>query len=226
MATLTRQDFHFDLPPELIAQEPPLVRGTSRLLALEGREELPRDLVFTDLVRLLAPGDVLVRNNTRVMPARLRGRKATGGAVELLLERMSGARRFTAQLRASKGARPGQTIELPGGAVATVVDRDGEFVVLELDRPVGDYLEQHGDLPLPPYIRRAPTVADRERYQTVYAREPGAVAAPTAGLHFDEALFAAIAARGVEIAEVTLHVGAGTFQPLRTDDLERHQLHA
>jgi S-adenosylmethionine:tRNA ribosyltransferase-isomerase len=224
---LTRADFRFELPPELIAQEPPAVRGTSRLLALDGAGGAVRDLRFGDLAGLLAPGDLLVRNDTRVLPARLHGRKATGGAVEILIERILDERRFSAQLRSSKGARPGQRIDLPAGAAATVVGGTADgFVELELDRAARAYFEAHGEVPLPPYISRPPAPADRARYQTVYARAPGAVAAPTAGLHFDEALLAALAARGVAVADVTLHVGAGTFQPLRGDDLDGHRMHA
>ena len=223
---LTRADFRFELPPELIAQEPPALRGASRLLALDGASGARRDLRFADLAGLLAPGDLLVRNDTRVLPARLHGRKASGGAVEILIERILAEQRVSAQLRSSKGARPGQRIALPAGATATVVAVAGGLVELELDRAARAYLEAHGEVPLPPYITRPAAPADRARYQTVYARAPGAVAAPTAGLHFDAALFAALAARGVEVADVTLHVGAGTFQPLRGDDLDAHRMHA
>ncbi len=222
----TRADFHFDLPPELIAQQPPAARGASRLLALDGASGTLGDLVFSALPTLLAPGDLLVRNDTRVLPARIHGVKSTGGAVEILVERLLGGARFIAQVRASKGARPGQRVELPVGAVATVTGRHDEMVEFELDRPARDYFEVHGEVPLPPYIARPTCAADRERYQTVYARSPGAVAAPTAGLHFDAALFAALAARGVGVADVTLHVGAGTFQPLRSEDPEAHRMHA
>ncbi len=223
---LTRADFRFELPPELIAQQPPAERGSSRLLALDGATGAVRDSRFADLESLLAPGDLLVRNDTRVLPARVRGRKTTGGAVEILVERLLGERGLRAQLRSSKGARAGQQILLPGGAVATVVGADGGLVDLELDCEARPYLETHGDVPLPPYIGRPATDADRARYQTVYARAPGAVAAPTAGLHFDDALLAALARRGVAVADLTLHVGAGTFQPLRSDDLDAHRMHA
>jgi S-adenosylmethionine:tRNA ribosyltransferase-isomerase len=223
---LTRADFRFELPPELIAQAPPAQRGASRLLALDGASGALADLGFPALATLLAPGDLLVRNDTRVLPARLHGRKASGGAVEILLERVLDERRFLAQVRASKGTRPGQQVALPGGAVATVRAAEGGLVELELDREVQAYLELHGEVPLPPYIDRPAAAADRERYQTVYARAPGAVAAPTAGLHFDAALLAALTARGIAVADVTLHVGAGTFQPLRSDDLDAHRMHA
>ena len=225
-APLTLADYTFELPPGLIAQEPPPVRGASRLLTLDGATGAVADRMVADLVGLLAPGDLLVRNDTRVPPARIHGRKSTGGAVEILVERLLGEHRFKALVRASKATRPGQTIELPGGAIARVVDRDDDLVEFELDRPVREYFEAHGEMPLPPYITRGAAPADRERYQTVYARTTGAVAAPTAGLHFDAALFAAIAARGVAIADVTLHVGAGTFQPVRDNDLAAHRMHA
>jgi S-adenosylmethionine:tRNA ribosyltransferase-isomerase len=225
-ATLRRSDYHYDLPPELIAQEPARERGASRLLALDGATGSLRDLHFPDLVDLLEPGDLLVRNDTRVLPARIHGRKSTGGRVEILVERITGERTFVAHLRSSKGARPGHRIDLPLGAVATVLEPRDDLVGIELDRPVGAYFDAHGEMPLPPYIRRAADESDRERYQTVYAKEPGAVAAPTAGLHFDAALFERLEARGVGIANVTLHVGAGTFQPVREDDLTRHRMHS
>ena len=225
-APLTLADFTFELPPELIAQEPPPVRGASRLLTLDGASGALGDRLMADLEGLLAPGDLLVRNDTRVLPARIHGRKATGGAIEILVERLVTERRFKALVRASKATRAGQRVELPGGAVAAVVGHDDDLVEFELDRPVREYFEAHGDVPLPPYISRSVAAADRERYQTVYARETGAVAAPTAGLHFDAALFAALAARGVAIADITLHVGAGTFQPVRGEDLDAHRMHA
>jgi S-adenosylmethionine:tRNA ribosyltransferase-isomerase len=225
-APLRRSDYHYELPAELIAQEPAPERGASRLLALDGATGALRDLRFPDVVELLAPGDLLVRNDTRVLPARIHGRKATGGRVEILVERITGERTFVAHVRSSKGARAGHAIALPLGATATVLGPRDDLVEIELDRPVGPYFDAHGEMPLPPYIRRAAAAADRERYQTVYAKEPGAVAAPTAGLHFDAALFARLAARGVGVADVTLHVGAGTFQPVRENDLTRHRMHA
>jgi S-adenosylmethionine:tRNA ribosyltransferase-isomerase len=223
---LTRADFHFDLPPDLIAQHPAAARGASRLLALDGASGALADHPFAALAQLLRPGDLLVRNDTRVLPARIHGRKDSGGAVEILVERLLGGARFTAQARASKGTRPGQRITLAGGAVATVIGRLDDLVEFELDRPAQAYFEANGEMPLPPYIERAAQAADRERYQTVWARETGAVAAPTAGLHFDAALLAALAMRGVATADVTLHVGAGTFQPVRVEDLEAHRMHA
>jgi len=223
---LLRTDFAFTLPPELIATTPAAERTASRLLALDGASGALQDLAFGALVALLQPGDLLVRNDTRVLAARLHGKKATGGAVEILVERITGEYTFKAQVRSSKGTRAGQRISLPAGANAEVRALDGELTEFTLDRPVAPYLEQSGEVPLPPYLNRAPTPADRERYQTVYARAPGAVAAPTAGLHFDAALFGALAARGVAVADLTLHVGAGTFQPMRSLELDRHRMHA
>lgn len=222
---MRRADFHYDLPPELIAQSPPPERGAGRLLAIDGGGAAPRDLRFADLTALLAPGDLLVMNDTRVVPARLHGHKQTGGAVELLLERITHGRRFLALARASKGFRPGMAIALPGGAVATVTGRADDLLELELDRDPAPYFEAHGEVPLPPYIERTAGAADRERYQTVYARDPGSVAAPTAGLHFDHAMLERLAAAGVETAWLTLHVGAGTFQPVRADRLDEHRMH-
>jgi len=223
---MRRADFSYPLPQELIARYPAPERGGSRLLALDGGSGALRDLRFADLAALLAPGDLLVLNDTRVVPARLHGRKASGGACEILLERVLGPRRLLAQARASKGLRPGGTVHLPGGARAAVIGRRGEFYELELDRDALPYLEAHGSMPLPPYLGREAEPADRERYQTVYAGEPGAVAAPTAGLHFDEVMLARLRQAGVDIAKLTLHVGAGTFQPLRSESVETHRLHA
>ncbi|MBX3702964.1 MAG: tRNA preQ1(34) S-adenosylmethionine ribosyltransferase-isomerase QueA [Steroidobacteraceae bacterium] len=223
---MRRADFSYPLPQDLIARHPLPERGASRLLALDGASGALRDLRFSDLPSLLAPGDLLVVNDTRVIPARVRGRKHSGGGCELLLERVLGPRRLLAQARASKGLKAGGTVGLPGGARATVVGRQGEFYELELDRDALPYLEAHGSMPLPPYLGRDAEPSDRERYQTVYAAEPGAVAAPTAGLHFDGAMLARLRAAGVGIARLTLHVGAGTFQPLRTEEVEEHRLHA
>jgi S-adenosylmethionine:tRNA ribosyltransferase-isomerase len=223
---MRRADFSYPLPRELIARHPLPERAASRLLALDGADGTLRDLRFADLASLLQAGDLLVLNDTRVLPARLLGRKASGGACELLLERILDARRFLAQARASKGLRAGTSINLPGGAIAQVIARRGELHELELDRDALAYFEEHGSMPLPPYIGREPEAADRERYQTVYAREPGAVAAPTAGLHFDRATLQALERVGVGIARLTLHVGAGTFQPLRSDDIAAHRMHA
>ena len=223
---MRRADFSYPLPRELIAQHPLPQRTASRLLALDGARGAVRDLRFTDFPSLLRPGDLLVLNDTRVLPARLLGRKATGGACELLLERILDPRRFLAQARASKGLRPGTSISLPGGATARVVAHHGELQELALDRDALAYFEAHGSVPLPPYLGREAQDSDRERYQTVYADEPGAVAAPTAGLHFDNAILLALEQGGIAIARLTLHVGAGTFQPLRSDDLGAHRMHA
>jgi S-adenosylmethionine:tRNA ribosyltransferase-isomerase len=223
---MRRADFSYELPEELIAARPLPERGASRLLALDGASGAIRDLAFRDFGSLLDPGDVLVLNDTRVLPARLGGRKPSGGACELLLERFLDGRRFLAQARASKGVRPGTRIELPAGAEATALARHGELIEFELDREVQPFFEAHGSVPLPPYLAREAEAADRERYQTVYAAAPGAVAAPTAGLHFDDAALAGLAGQGVAIAKLTLHVGAGTFMPLRTDEIEAHRMHA
>jgi S-adenosylmethionine:tRNA ribosyltransferase-isomerase len=223
---MQRGDFHFDLPPELIAQVPLAERRASRLLVLDGATGALQDRAFRELPELLAAGDLLVFNDTRVLPARVMGRKPTGGRVECLLERLLGARRALVHLRASHTPQPGSEIEFPGGARARVVARAGELFDVELDRDVVPYLETHGETPLPPYITRAADAGDRDRYQTVFARAPGAVAAPTAGLHFDAPLLAELESRGVERAFVTLHVGAGTFAPVRTERIEDHELHA
>ena len=221
-------DFDYALPPELIAQHPPAARGASRLLHVAPRGDgAPRlaDLAFADLPSLLRAGDLLVLNDTRVIKARLAGRKPSGGRVELLVERIDGERDAVAMIRASHPPAPGSTLELDGGARATVQSREGAFFALRFDGPVLALLERAGTLPLPPYIAHAAGEDDATRYQTVYARHPGAVAAPTAGLHFDDALFAALEARGVARAFVTLHVGAGTFLPVRDDDVSRHVMH-
>ena len=219
-------DFDFDLPSELIAQVPAPERSGSRLLHVAGARLV--DLAFGALPELLVPGDLLVFNDTRVVRSRIVGRKHSGGRVELMLERMVAPCEAWMQLRASHPPRVGAAIELPGGASATVCERDERFFRLRFDLPttLAAYLEQHGAVPLPPYIARAPEPADAERYQTVYARHPGAVAAPTAGLHFDQPLLAALRARQVGFAYVTLHVGAGTFLPVESDDLSQHRMHS
>ena len=223
---LLRTDFAYSLPPELIATEPPAQRRGSRLLSLDGATGALADLNFPDLAGLLRPGDLLVRNDTRVLPARLHGRKHSGGAVELLIERILGERRFTAQVRSSKGVKPGQVVELADGARARMLGLAEELPEFELDRPVVEFLESAGEVPLPPYIGRAGDSGDRERYQTVYARSAGAVAAPTAGLHFDLEFLATLESRGIGFADVTLHVGLGTFQPVRSLELAGHRMHA
>ena len=226
---MKRSDFTFELPARQIAQAPLPGRSDSRLLKLERSGGETADLMFKDLPGLLNPGDLLVRNNTRVIPARLFARKETGGKVEILVERLGGARHCIAQLRASKSPRAGSMLILENGARLRVTGRQDSFFKLELASGQGSLTEQLselGHMPLPPYIQRADCAADRERYQTVYAKISGAVAAPTAGLHFDEKMLADLATRGVESAELTLHVGAGTFTPVRSERIEDHRMHA
>ncbi|MEO8485178.1 MAG: tRNA preQ1(34) S-adenosylmethionine ribosyltransferase-isomerase QueA [Betaproteobacteria bacterium] len=222
---LTLDDFDYALPPELVAQAPAATRSASRMLHVDGARLVDRR--FTDLVQLVAPGDVVVMNDTRVLRARVPGRKPSGGRVELLVERIVGDDEAWAQLKASHLPRVGGVVLLAADASARVLERDGGFFRLRFDAtgPLDAWLERHGELPLPPYIARPANAEDAERYQTVYARVPGAVAAPTAGLHFDDALLARLAARGARLARITLHVGAGTFLPVRDDDLDRHRMH-
>ena len=224
-AVMQRADFEFDLPKHLIAQTPAERRSGSRLLCMDGSTGRFEDRQFTDLVTLLQPGDLLVFNDTRVVPARVFGTKSSGGRVEVLLERVVDSLRAWVHLRASKALRPGGVLLLPGGNSARLIERDEDLFLLEFSSPVFDFFEAHGRIPLPPYITREPTPADLHRYQTVYANERGAIAAPTAGLHFDSELLAALAARGVASAFVTLHVGAGTFAPVREQDLDAHRMH-
>ena len=221
---MRRQDFSYHLPPELIAQTPLAERSASRMLVLAGGGALT-DSAVRELPGYLAPGDLLVFNDTRVVAARLAGAKPTGGQVEILLERALTGNEALAQLSASKPVRAGLTIATAGGEVR-VLERCADLWRIALPGDPLDFFERWGAVPLPPYIDRAPQPGDRERYQSVFARERGAVAAPTASLHFDATLLAALAARGVESAFITLHVGAGTFQPLRVDDLEAHDMHA
>ena len=225
---MLRSDFSFDLPPELIAQVPAEPRSASRLLVLDGQSGACHDSVFRALPEWLNPGDLLVFNDTRVIPARLHGRKASGGKVEVLVERLLDNGQVLAHLRASKPPPVGSDLHLAGAGLATVLGREGELFRLRFaaDRPVLDLLQQYGQVPLPPYITRPAGDADVERYQTVYARHPGAVAAPTAGLHFDQDLLADLRAKGIEQAFITLHVGAGTFQPVRADRIAEHAMHA
>lgn len=225
---MKKSDFNYDLPAELIAQAPLPRRSASRLLSVPPGDLPLEDLHVTDLPDLLRAGDLLVFNDTRVIPARLHGQKATGGRVEFLVERPLPGNEALVQLGVSKPPKPGSRIALDAGGSAEVLGREGEFwrVRFDVDGPLVDWLEHAGQLPLPPYIRRAPGEADAERYQTVFARESGAVAAPTAGLHFDEALLGALRERGVGMGHVTLHVGAGTFQPVRVDDLREHRMHS
>ncbi len=216
-------DFDFELPAELIAQHPPAQRTGSRLL-LPTDTALP-DRRFDELPGLVRPGDLMVFNDTRVIRARLLGVKDTGGRIEALVERVEGEFEAWAMLRSSKPARPGTRIEWRSGG-ASVLGRDGDFWRLRFDEPVLQVLEREGRLPLPPYIEHDPDATDDDRYQTVYARHAGSVAAPTAGLHFDDTLLARLRERGVGLAWVTLHVGAGTFQPVRVDDVREHRMHA
>ncbi|MEK7323274.1 MAG: tRNA preQ1(34) S-adenosylmethionine ribosyltransferase-isomerase QueA [Pseudomonadota bacterium] len=225
---MRRSDFHYQLPPTLIAQRPAAERGTSRLLCLDGPSRRLTDRAFRDLSGLLRSGDLLIFNDTRVIPARLFGVKASGGKIEVLVERLLEGRRVLAHIRASKAPKPGMRLYLADTLEVEVAGRAGELFELVFggEQPVLSLLEQHGHIPLPPYIDRPDADEDRARYQTVYARRPGAVAAPTAGLHFDEAMLERIPTLGVESAFVTLHVGAGTFQPVRVDELSAHPMHA
>jgi len=217
-------DFDFDLPQELIAQLPLPERSASRLLHVDGDRFVDR--AFAELVDLLTPGDLLVFNNTRVLKARFFGVKETGGKVEVLVERVLDNRTVHAQVRASKSPQAGGRIRLADAFDVTVGERAGEFYTLSFPSDVFDLIEAHGRLPLPPYIEHAADEVDEQRYQTVYAKEPGAVAAPTAGLHFDQPLLDRLRDKGVRLAFVTLHVGAGTFQPVRTENLAEHKMHS
>lgn len=219
-------DFDYHLPPELIAQHPAVERTASRLLHVDGRTGEMHDRMFRDIVDLLDAGDVLVVNDTRVIKARLHGRKDSGGEVEVLVERVLDSHRALAMVRASKTPKPGRRLSLNGGVEAEVLGRHEEFFELRFDGDVLDTLARVGEVPLPPYITHAAQSVDEGRYQTVYAKVPGAVAAPTAGLHFDEALLAALDAKGVRRVALTLHVGAGTFQPVRVDDVSAHVMHS
>ena len=220
-------DFDFSLPPELIAPHPASERSASRLL--DGRGATPVDCGFRDLPALLSPGDLMVFNDTRVIKARLYGRKASGGAVEALVERVLPGHEVLAHLRASKSPRPGSTVCFAEAFDAEVLGRggsDGALFHLRFPADPLALLEAHGHVPLPPYITHADDADDERRYQTVFAAKPGAVAAPTAALHFDEPVLAALRERGVETASVTLHIGAGTFQPVRAERLEDHRMHS
>jgi len=222
---LSIDDFDYELPSDLIAQYPSETRSGSRLLCAGASVA---DRRFFELPQLLAPGDLLVFNDTRVIKARLAGEKASGGRVEVLIERALSGHEALAQVRASKPPRTGSAMRLADSIEVRVMAREGEFYRLRFPESaaVSELLERHGDVPLPPYISRAPRAEDERRYQTVYARAPGAVAAPTAGLHFDEPLLAALRGRGIDVAYVTLHVGAGTFQPVRVKTLAEHRMHA
>ncbi|HEV7778239.1 MAG TPA: tRNA preQ1(34) S-adenosylmethionine ribosyltransferase-isomerase QueA [Luteibacter sp.] len=224
---MKKSDFDFQLPPELIAQAPLRERSASRLLLLDIDSGVRQNRMFRELPDLLTAGDLLVFNDTRVLPARLYGRKESGGAVEILIERVTGLHEARAQLGVSKKPKEGSRIVLADGSFATVLGREGEFFVLRFEspEPLEKLLSRLGEMPLPPYIERGADESDKERYQTVFAREPGAVAAPTAGLHFDEPLLERMRARGIDFGYVTLHVGAGTFQPMRAEDVSDHVMH-
>jgi len=226
-------DFHFDLPDELIAQEPLANRSDSRLLTLAPPAGIAHQSV-RDLPALLNPGDLLVFNDTRVIPARLFGAKATGGKLEMLVERVLSSVQILVKLRSSKAPKPGSAVVF-AGLTLQVLERREDLFVLTVEAAelasvgassVADWLDKNGELPLPPYISRTPDEADAERYQTVFAEHKGAVAAPTAGLHFDKALLAALAERGVRHTTITLHVGAGTYQPVRVSDFTQHKMHS
>ena len=225
---MKKSDFRYDLPPELIAQAPLPERSASRLLVVPPRDAAFVDRHVRDLPDYLRAGDLLVFNDTRVIPARLFGHKDSGGRVEILLERITGANEALAQVGASKTPKPGGRIVLDEGTAVTVLGRDGEFFRLrfETGEPLEALLQRAGRMPLPPYITREAAAGDAERYQTLFAREPGAVAAPTAGLHFDQPLLDALRAKGVDTGHVTLHVGAGTFQPMRAESVHDHVMHA
>ncbi len=224
---MRKSDFFYELPSRLIAQSPLPERTASRLLKLEGGSGRVEDLLFADLPKLLRPGDLLVFNDTRVIPARLFGRKASGGKIELLIERLPDGRHALAHIRASKPPKPGTELLLDGGHRLQVTGREDDLFLVESKTDgIAEILAAVGHMPLPPYIERADAEEDRERYQTVFARQPGAVAAPTAGLHFDEAMLARVDAMGVDKVYLTLHVGSGTFQPLRVENLDEHKMHA
>jgi len=224
---MKRTDFHYELPERLIARYPMPERSGSRLLCMDRQTGTLQDQRFTDLVHWLKPGDLLVFNNTRVIPARVFGQKETGGKVEVLVERITGPDSCLAHVRASKSPKPGSRILVDGAGSLLMEGRQGDLFQLRSEQgELLDWLQQVGHMPLPPYIDRADESLDQERYQTVYASNPGAVAAPTAGLHFDEALLETLQRQGVGTAFVTLHVGAGTFQPVRADDIRDHSMHS
>lgn len=221
-------DFDFNLPEELIAQFPAAERSASRLLRLDGKSGQLSDDWFRDLPEFLGPDDLIILNDTRVIKARLNGEKASGGKVEVMVERVIDNHRLLAQIRASRSPKPGSRLHIAGAFEAEVIERQDDLFLLEVlsPTPAIELIDRYGNLPLPPYISHAAGQHDEERYQTVFAREPGAVAAPTAGLHFDEAMIQRLRASGIAIAYVTLHVGAGTFQPVRVDNIQEHKMHS
>lgn len=222
------KDFHFELPDELIARYPLEKRSSSRLLCLDGPTGDLAHRNFSDILDLVEPGDLMVFNDTRVIPARLFGQKESGGKIEVLIERIIDQHRVLAHVRSSRSPKEGAKLILEGGLAAEMVGRHENLFELEFKQQGSllDALEQYGHMPLPPYMKREDELSDRERYQTVYNKNPGAVAAPTAGLHFDQELLAALAGKGVETAFVTLHVGAGTFQPMKVEKVEDHVMHS
>lgn len=225
-SAMQRQQFTYTLPKHLIATEPAAERSGSRLMVLDRKSGLVQHRQFMDLLNLLMPGDLLVFNDTRVIPARLHGHKESGGKVEILLERQLSNTTALVQIKASKSPKAGTCITLAGGETIKVLDRESEFFRVDFQQAVLPLLEKQGEMPLPPYMERQANTIDKERYQTVYAKQPGAVAAPTAGLHFDDDLLQQLEAKGINRAFVTLHVGAGTFQPVRVDDITEHPMHS
>lgn len=225
---MKRQEYHFDLPDDLIARYPQKDRATSRLLHLHAATGTCEHKSFRDLIDLIGPKDLLVFNDTRVIPARLLGQKVSGGKVEVLIERVTGKHTALAHVRSNRAPKEGAKLLLEEAVQVTVIGRDDALFELEFDRAqsVLEWLDTYGHMPLPPYIDRPDEQADRERYQTVYGRKLGAVAAPTAGLHFDQSMLQALRDKGVSFAHVTLHVGAGTFQPVRVDNILEHKMHS
>lgn len=221
------EEFDFTLPEHLIAQEPVVPRSGSRLLRLGVQQERVQEAYFYQLGEWLGPGDVLVFNNTRVIPARLKGHKESGGKLEILVERLLPQQQAWVQVKSNRPLKPGLTVTLAAGIQAQVLGREGPFYLVEFhtQEPLLEWLQRHGEVPLPPYIRRQPNQQDQADYQTIYATNAGAVAAPTAGLHFDEALMQQLRSKGVECVFVTLHVGAGTFKPIQVADIRQHQMH-
>jgi len=223
---MNKQDFYFDLPPELIAQHPVAKRSDSRLLTYSRQDKAYGHHPFKAIADFLKPGDLLVMNDSKVIPARLYGQKATGGKVELLVERITGKDTFLAHIKASKALRAGSIIFLDKGNQLEVTGRDDDLFICKAQTDVLELLDSLGHIPLPPYITRSDNKVDHDRYQTVYAKYAGSVAAPTAGLHFDAEVLASLASRGVNVAYVTLHVGAGTFRPVRCDNILEHKMHS
>ena len=221
------QDFNFSLPPELIAQFPITQRAGSRMLCLDGKKGTLQDAMFVDLPKYMQPGDVIIFNDTRVIKARLFGTKESGGKLEIMVERVLDEHCVLAMIRASHSPKNGATFKLSGVIPVTVLGRENDFYILRFDHKntVTELLDRYGNLPLPPYIPREVTQEDEVRYQTIYAKEKGAVAAPTAGLHFDEPMLLKLREMGIIIAYVTLHVGAGTFQPVKVDNINDHKMH-